>query len=38
MLGLLLGTAGKRVLAKQLDKTIKAIEARNNLAPARRSD
>ena len=34
MLGLLLGTAGKSVLAKALDKTIKAIEARNDLAPA----
>jgi len=37
LLGLLLGIGGKRVLAKQLDKTIKAIEAiqsRNSVARA----
>jgi hypothetical protein len=30
LLGILLGTAGKRVLGRQLDKTVKAIEARNH--------
>jgi hypothetical protein len=34
ILGLLLGTAGKRVLGKALDKTIEAIEARNDIARA----
>jgi hypothetical protein len=31
LLGFMLGTAGKRVLGKALDKTIKAIEARYNV-------
>jgi hypothetical protein len=31
LLGFILGTAGKRVLGKALDKTIKAIEARYNV-------
>ena len=30
MLGLVLGVFGKRVLGKELGKTVKAIEARNN--------
>lgn len=34
MLGLLLGTAGKRVLGKAMDKTITAIETRNDNAHA----
>jgi hypothetical protein len=34
VLGFLLGTAGKSVLGKALDKTIKAIEARNDVARA----
>ena len=29
-LGFLLGIVGKRVLGKELDKTVKAIEARND--------
>jgi hypothetical protein len=33
-LGLLLGTVGRRVLAKELRKTVKAIEARNEPARA----
>ena len=33
-LGLLLVVAGKRVLGKELDKTVKAIEARNRGAGA----
>jgi hypothetical protein len=34
LLGLLLGSAGKGVLAKAFANTVKAIEARNNLATA----
>jgi hypothetical protein len=34
MLGLLLGLIGKRVLGKELEKTVKAIEARNEGARA----
>lgn len=35
ILGLVLGTVGKGVLGKAFDNSIKAIEARNNEAPAR---
>ena len=35
VLGLVLGTVGKGVLGKAFDNSIKAIEARNNGAPAR---
>ena len=35
MLGLVLGSVGKGVLGKAFDNSIKAIEARNNGAPAR---
>ena len=35
ILGLVLGTVGKGVLGKAFDNSIKAIEARNNGAPAR---
>ena len=34
LLGLVLGTIGKRVLGKELAKTARAIEARNDTAPA----
>lgn len=34
LLGLLLGTVGKRALAKELAKTARAIEARNNVTRA----
>ena len=34
LLGLVLGSVGKNVLAKEFAKTVKAIEARNEVAPA----
>jgi hypothetical protein len=34
VLGVVLGTVGKRVLGNALDKTVKAIEARSNEVPA----
>jgi hypothetical protein len=37
LLGLVLGVFGKRVLGKELAKTVKAIEARNNGARAART-
>jgi hypothetical protein len=36
LLAIVLGSVGKRVLAKELAKTIKAIEARNDASPAAR--
>jgi hypothetical protein len=35
ILGLVLGTVGKGVLSKALGESVKAIETRNNGAPAR---
>ena len=34
ILGVVVGTVGKRLLASQLAKTVKAIEARNYATPA----